>query len=154
MTQRTPLGYPFFCNCNDLMSPWNRTYCFDAIGLYTLWRSARSTIHLSPKDLRISKWSHTGKNGSKHRCYLYLLLKFDFMQNKSKETLKKSKSPILQYKSGSPAQKWPKIAKKRITQSWFAHFLYVWYFLDGIWWIPMSMRYAAYFRQRHLSPYL
>ena len=34
------------------------------------------------------------------------------MQKKSKETLKQSKSPILQHKFGSQPQKWPKIAKK------------------------------------------
>ena len=42
-------------------------------------------------------------------------LQFDFMQKKSKETLKKSESLILQCKFGSQAQKWPKSPKKRIT---------------------------------------
>ena len=29
-------------------------------------RSVRSTLHFSPKNLQISKWSLNGKNGSKH----------------------------------------------------------------------------------------
>ena len=31
-----------------------------------VWRGVRSTLHFSPKNLRIQKWSHSGKNGSKH----------------------------------------------------------------------------------------
>ena len=56
------------------------------------------------------------------QCYQYLLLTMWFHAKKSKETLKKSKSLILQCKFGARAQKWPKIAKKRITQSRFAQF--------------------------------
>jgi len=46
------------------------------------------------------------------QCYQYLWLTMWFHAKKSKETLKKSKSLILQCKFGSRAQKWPKIAKK------------------------------------------
>ena len=44
--------------------------------------------------------------------YQYLWLSMWFHAKKSKETLKNSKSLILQCKFGSRAQKWPKIAKK------------------------------------------
>ena len=44
--------------------------------------------------------------------YQYLCLKVWFHTKKSKGTLKKTKSLILQCKFGSWAQKWPKIAKK------------------------------------------
>ena len=47
------------------------------------------------------------------QCYQYLWLTMWFHAKKSKETLKKSKSLILQCKFGSRAQKWPKIAKKK-----------------------------------------
>ena len=46
------------------------------------------------------------------QCYQYLWLSMWFHAKKSKETLKNSKSLILQCKFGSRAQKWPKIAKK------------------------------------------
>ena len=46
------------------------------------------------------------------QCYQYLWLTMWFHAKKSKETLKNSKSLILQCKFGSRAQKWPKIAKK------------------------------------------
>ena len=46
------------------------------------------------------------------QCYQYLWLTMWFHAKKSKETVKKSKSLILQFKFGSRAQKWPKIAKK------------------------------------------
>ena len=46
------------------------------------------------------------------QCYQYLWLTMWFHAEKLKETLKKSKSLILQCKFGSQAQKWPKIAKK------------------------------------------
>ena len=44
------------------------------------------------------------------QCYQYLWLTMWFHAKKSKETLKNSKSLILQCKFGSRAQKWPKIA--------------------------------------------
>ena len=46
------------------------------------------------------------------QCYQYLWRTMWFHAKKSKETLKNSKSLILQCKFGSRAQKWPKIAKK------------------------------------------
>ena len=46
------------------------------------------------------------------QCYQYLWLSMWFHAKKSKETLKKSKSLILQCYFGSRAQKLPKIAKK------------------------------------------
>ena len=46
------------------------------------------------------------------QCYQYLWLSMWFHAKKSKETLKNSKSLILQCKFGSRAQKWPKIAQK------------------------------------------
>ena len=46
------------------------------------------------------------------QCYQYLWLTMWFHAKKSKETLKKSKSLILQCKFGSRAQKWPKNAQK------------------------------------------
>ena len=49
------------------------------------------------------------------QCYQYLWLKMWFHAKKSKETLKQSKSLIVLCKFGSRPQKWPKIAKKRIT---------------------------------------
>ena len=51
------------------------------------------------------------------QCYLYLWLTMWFHAKKSKETLKNSKSLILQCKFGSRAQKWPKIAKKKMDHS-------------------------------------
>ena len=56
--------------------------------------------------------SKSGKNGSKHPM-LSISMAFNVIScKKSKETLKNSKSLILQCKFGSRAQKWPKIAKK------------------------------------------
>ena len=46
------------------------------------------------------------------QCYQYLWLTMWFHAKKLKETLKNSKSLILQCKFGSRAQKWPKIVKK------------------------------------------
>ena len=46
------------------------------------------------------------------QCYQYLWLTMCFHAKQSKETLKKSKSLILQCKFGSRAQKWPKNAQK------------------------------------------
>ena len=46
------------------------------------------------------------------QCYQYLWLTMWFHAKKLKETLKNSKSLILQCKFGSRAQKWPKIAQK------------------------------------------
>jgi len=46
------------------------------------------------------------------QCYQYLWLSMWFHAKKLKETLKNSKSLILQCKFGSRAQKWPKIAQK------------------------------------------
>ena len=46
-----------------------------------------------------------------------------FKQKKSKETLKKKIADFILYKVGSRAQKWRKIAKKRIIQSQFTQFL-------------------------------
>ena len=46
------------------------------------------------------------------QCYQYLWLTMWFHAKKSKETLKKAKSLILQCKFGSRAQKWPKNAQK------------------------------------------
>ena len=77
-----------------------------------IWRGVRSTLHFSPKNLRISKWSKLDKNGSKHSMfYQYLWLTMWFHTNKSKEMLKKpkTKSLILLYMFGSRAQKWRKL---------------------------------------------
>ena len=49
------------------------------------------------------------------QCYKYLGLTMWFHAKKSKETLKKSKSPILLHKFGSQVQKYSKIAQKRIS---------------------------------------
>ena len=65
-----------------------------------------------------------------------------FHAKKSKETLKKSKSLILQCKFGSRAQKWPKIAKKTDHSiAIYSFFCMVWYILDAPWWILMSRRF-------------
>ena len=88
----------------------------------TVWsksirRSVRSTLHISPKNLRIQKWSQSGKNGSKHPMLSVSVADNVISYKKSKETLKKPKSLLLQYKFGSWAQKWPKIAKKKPNHS-------------------------------------
>ena len=61
---------------------------------------------------------------------------------KMKRNAQKPKPLILQCKFGSRAQKWPKIAKKRFTQSRFTqNFELVWYILGVTWWILMSRRF-------------
>ena len=67
------------------------------------------------------------------QCYQYLWLAMWFHAKKSEETLKKSKSLILQCKFGSRPQKWPKIAKKNGSLNRdFLNFFYRY----GIFWIP------------------
>ena len=67
------------------------------------------------------------------QCYQYLWLAMWFHVKKSEETLKKSKSPILQCKFGSRAQKWPKNAKKTDHSiAIYSIFLYRY----GIFWMP------------------
>ena len=76
------------------------------------------------------------------QCYLYLWPTMCFIQKKSKETLKKSKLPVLVYKFGSRAQKSPKIPKKNDHLIAICSiFLKVLYILDGTWWILMSRRF-------------
>ena len=77
-----------------------------------IWRSVRSDAQLSSTETRFQKCSQSGKNGSKHPM-LSISMAYNVIScKKSKETLKKSKSLILQCKFGSRAQKWPKITKK------------------------------------------
>ena len=93
------------------------------LSLFFILRGVRSTLHNSPKSLREFKSDpRVVKMVLNTQCYQYLWLKMWFHTKKSKETLKKPKSLILQCKFGSRAQKWPKTTKKRITQSQFTHF--------------------------------
>ena len=81
----------------------------------------RSRVHLSCTETRFRKCSQSGKNGSKHPILSIYGLQCDFMQKKSKVTLKKSKSLILLCKFGSRAYRPPKIPPKKLcTESLFA----------------------------------
>ena len=101
---------------------------------YNLWRGVRSDAQLSCTDTRFQKCSQSGKNGSKHPMLSISMACNVVSCKKSEETLKRSKSLILQCKFSSRAQKWPKIAKKKtITQ--------VWYILGASWWILISRRF-------------
>ena len=87
-----------------------------------LRRGVISGVQLSCTETRFQKWPQSGKNGSKHPM-ASISMAYDVIScKKSKETLKKSKSLILQCKFGPRSQKWPKIAKKPITQSRFTQF--------------------------------
>ena len=46
-----------------------------------IWRSVRSSLHFSPKNLRISKWSQSGKNGSNHPT-LSISMVYNALKNK------------------------------------------------------------------------
>merc|ERR1711884_498639 len=75
-------------------------------------RGVRSDAQLSSTETRFQKCSQSGKNGSKHPM-LSISMAYNVIScKKSKETVKKSKSLILQCKFGSRAEKLPKIAKK------------------------------------------
>ena len=77
-----------------------------------IWRSVRSDAQLSCTDTWFQKCSQSRKNGSKHPMLSISMACNVISCKKSEETLKKSKSPILQCKFASRAQKWPKNAKK------------------------------------------
>ena len=76
----------------------------------TQWRSS---LHISPHNLRISKWSSSGKNGLKQQM-LYISVAYNVISCKKnkKNTLEQPKSPILLCIFGSQVQKWAKIAWK------------------------------------------
>ena len=94
------------CWCNA-QAGWSRK---------RLRRGVRSDAQLSCTETRFQKCSQSGKNGSKHKMLsISMAYKVISCKKKSKETFKKSKSLILQCKFSSRAQKWLKIAKKRIT---------------------------------------
>ena len=83
-----------------------------------------------------SKWPYSGNNGSKHPMLsISMACNVISCKKKSEETLKKSKSPILQCKFGSWAQKWPKIAKK--TEHLIAIYS-IFFYRYGIFWMPPS----------------
>ena len=69
--------------------------------LQTLGRGVRSTLHISPKHLRISKGSWSGKNGSKHLKLSISMAENVISYKKIKRNTQKPKSLILLYKFGS-----------------------------------------------------
>ena len=77
---------------------------------YLVKQGVRSGVQLSCTDTLFQKCSQGGKN------VIYICgLQSDFVQKKSKETLKKSKSLILLCKFCSWAQKSPKIPPKKFA---------------------------------------
>ena len=80
--------------------------------LITMRRCVRSDAQLSCTEPHFKSALRVIKVVLNTQCYQYLWLAMWFHVKKSEETLKKSKSLILQCKFGSRAQKWPKNAKK------------------------------------------
>ena len=71
-----------------------------------LRRGVRSGVQLSCTETRFQKCSQSAKNGSKHPMLsISMAYNVSSCKKKMKETLKKSKSLILQCKFGSRAQK-------------------------------------------------
>ena len=66
---------------------WKLSGCY----LFNLGRDIRSTLHFSPKNLRIQKWSLSAKNGSKHPMSSILMADNVISYKKIKRNAKENK---------------------------------------------------------------
>ena len=115
----TRRGCASFGELRDLHTPGSHESSLKKEQTLTYWltrpgrRGVRSDAQLSCTETRIQKSSQSGRNSSKHPMLsISMANNVISCKKKSKETLKKPKSLILQCKFGARALKWPKIAEK------------------------------------------
>ena len=104
-TLLTLLTYFALLTCFTLLQWFTLSLSYPRFLQTGLRRGVRSYAQMSCTETRFQKCSQSGRNGSKHPM-LSISMAYNVIScKKTKETLKKSKSLILQCKFGSRAQK-------------------------------------------------